>query len=146
MDTKTDKALRAETTSFDEGRELDALIAERVMGWKRHPTKPHPTDNRSIGGVLYCPPNAPYLSSLNVVPPYSTDIAAAWEVAEKMVGDGHVFIVKGDGLRTGDFSPRWTVLCDNLPRTDDDSAPLAICRAALKAVADKEVGTARSAL
>jgi len=65
--------------------------------------------------------------------PYSTDIAAAWSVVEKCVSDGMVFIVKGDGLRTGDFNPKWTVLCGNQERTDADTAPLAICLAALKA-------------
>ena len=40
-------------------RTLDAEVAERVMGWTRHPETMHPTDNRTINGVLYCPPGIP---------------------------------------------------------------------------------------
>jgi len=58
------------------GRELDALIAEKVMGWK--PDYP--------GGWLHQPKNKPvnnkYLDKdgCTILPPYSTDIAVAWEV------------------------------------------------------------------
>lgn len=134
---------------MEAGRELDALVAERVIGAKWYAfTDPGDTGTSRIlrldsdargslrrGLIVPAQMDEPIDSfyGYDGLPRYSTDIGAAWEVAEKMVSDGHVFIVKGDGLRTGDFSPRWTVLCDNLPRTDADSAPLAICRAALKA-------------
>lgn len=64
-------------------------------------------------------------------PDFTSDIAWAMQVAEKMVERGHVFIIKGDGLRQGDHSPRWTVLCDNMPRVDGDDLPLTICKAAI---------------
>lgn len=67
------------------GRELDAEVAERVMGWTRHPEQMHPTDNRTIGGVLYCPPGHPHDSgSLNVVPYYSATIEAAMQVEDRI--------------------------------------------------------------
>jgi hypothetical protein len=70
------------------GRELDALVAEKVMGWRRHPTNQwndrwHDGDREldadhaieGEGGDYYHPDKAweP-----------STDIAAAWEVVEEM--------------------------------------------------------------
>lgn len=69
--------------------EKSALVAERVMGWTRHPDKMHPTDNRTINGVLYCAPgfegyNGGSSGQFNVVPPYSTSIADAMLVIEKM--------------------------------------------------------------
>lgn len=107
------------------GRELDALVAEKVMGWtfRTFPEGVCPNVKHWYCGEQYV-----------LMKPFSTDIAAAWRVVEKLVSDGRVFIVKGDGLRDGDFNPKWTVLCDNHPRTDAATAPLAICLAALQAV------------
>lgn len=77
------KFTEAEVAKLEAGRELDALVAEYVMGWTRHPEPTHPTDNRTIGGVLYCPPGFPYdMNSANVVPCFSTDIPAMWQVIE----------------------------------------------------------------
>jgi hypothetical protein len=116
-------------------RDLDAQIAQEIFGWTKHPDAMHPSDNRTISGVLYCPPGCEGMNggSSNCVPYYSGDIGDAWLVVTALVERGKVFIVKGDGLRRGDHEPKWTVLCDNQPRTDANSASLAICRAALKA-------------
>lgn len=68
------------------GRDLDAVIAERVMNWTRHPEAMHPTDNRTIQGVLYCRPEYPAVNfggALNVVPEFSTSIEAAMQVLAK---------------------------------------------------------------
>ena len=71
------------------GRELDALVAEKVMGWRRvSEGEPYfwPTPemmNRikeqypDVLAVDYFP-----------APLFSTDIAASWEVVEKLQGDG----------------------------------------------------------
>lgn len=125
---------------MDAGRELDALVAEHVMGWKRVDV-PKDYDGQNAGVTLLpatpssigWDPKGAY-ALWHFCPYYSTDIAAAWLVVEKLVNEGKVFIVKGDGLRTGDYPLKWTVLCDNQPRTDANTAPLAICLAALKAV------------
>jgi hypothetical protein len=71
-----------------------------------------------------------------VVPFYSTDIAAAWEVVEKL----HEIAAKGIIIEQT-FGGQWMVcighnignVCDNKP-IECETAPLAICRAALKAV------------
>ena len=110
------------------GRELDALIAEKVMGLTRHDES---YVAEGVGKVLRfvwrdgC--GTCVYSGDMFLPHYSTDIAAAWEVVEKAdlwslygsIGDGpyRACIQFGDreGLMTA------------------DTAPLAICLAALKA-------------
>lgn len=108
------------------GRELDALVAEKVMGWKvlRHKDFPdHPdVDFTKEHGVLMRTPH------------FSTDIAAAWEVVGKLekshdfelihliyhgMGDARGWFIKLDGNRVG------------FPQ---ETAPHAICLSALKAV------------
>jgi hypothetical protein len=68
------------------GRELDALVAEKVMGW----TDIHPCpedDMREYGEDLWGRQPGSAHNQQNV-PYYSTDIAAAWRIFEKM--HGHV--------------------------------------------------------
>lgn len=104
------------------GRELDALIAEKVMGWKLF------VDNKrevcawdtgtSPGG---------FIDERNFKP--SRDIAAAWQVVEKL---DNRFILD----RTlGQYRVRFTAQ-DSFEVTAE-SAPHAICLAALKAVGVK---------
>ena len=59
------------------GRELDALVAEKVMGW----TWDGKTAWSPTGSRLWMVRKDPYWW----LPYYSTDIAAAWEVVEKLV-------------------------------------------------------------
>jgi hypothetical protein len=60
-------------------RELDAWIAEHVMGWSDF--------WEGEGYVMGYPPNEQAMGidgERAPVPPYSTDIAAAWQVVERM--------------------------------------------------------------
>jgi hypothetical protein len=114
------------------GDDLDDLIAIEVFGCDPWNARVDPSNR---GGRRQFHWGYPVGHAF--APRYSADIAAAWHVVDKMVALGEVFIVKGDGLRTGDFQPRWTVMCGNMPRTDSSNLPLAICRAALKAVRAK---------
>lgn len=108
------------------GRELDALVAEKVMGYKRlEPTLDWPErwlcDDRKLGGI----------------PAYSTDIAAAWEVVEKLSAK-HPYITI---IRVGTAPTEW-VIAEGPGDSDPDLAraptvPYAICLAALKSVASK---------
>lgn len=67
------------TTELPAGRELDALVTEKVMGWERIPTSADTPELEAYpqfcedGTFRGAPPN------------YSTDIAAAWLVVEAMV-------------------------------------------------------------
>ena len=104
------------------GRELDALVAERVMGLTLG----------TVGTQLYYEGNG----SLEILPRYSTDIAAAWEVVEKMhvvhgfEGHNEFLLVCSDEDEAWycEFpKPKWEDASANTPS-------LAICLAALKAV------------
>jgi len=93
------------------GREMDSLIAEKVLDcW---------VPNSEL--IINKRDRQTY-----EMPHYSTDIAAAWEVVEK-IGGGHTVIRYRDG----------SYRCIH-ERTMDaasaETAPLAICRAALKLV------------
>lgn len=103
------------------GSELDALVAEKVMGLERVMT---PGFGMEVGW-------RPIHSNLGASPlkSYSTDISAAWEVVEKMKqGSGH-FSIKLTCYG-------WEALF-RYPVTREATAmtaPHAICLAALKAI------------
>ncbi len=105
------------------GREMDVLIAEKVMGWKRF-------DHVIQSG--WFPPGLEPMANIygHEIPRYSTDIAAAWEVVEKTR--------LLDTYTLGEHDGKWAVLSltysDLEPFALADTAPLAICLAALKAV------------
>ena len=104
-------------------RELDALVAEKVMGLPCLDIPP--SDGRD------CPRCG--------CPSYSIDIAAAWEVVEKMeacpyphgaeIGSAYVDGLDGYIVAFGRGGPEPIDVAEFAV-----TAPLAICRAALKAV------------
>lgn len=107
-------------------RELDALVAEKVMGWTSR--GPHPI----FGTPVYATGMEDTL-----LPRFSTDLAAAWIVAEKRaitvtpIGNkwGAAwcnFSQSGETTAVGMTNGRDWVVCD--------SAARAICLAALQAV------------
>lgn len=108
------------------GRELDALIAEKVMGLQVDALGYVVTQRGKVEGEL---------------PFYSTDIAAAWEVVERT---GLQIEIQSPGAPcNGDEyendSDNWRVECrlkssDRSSFAEATTAPLAICLAALKAV------------
>jgi hypothetical protein len=113
------------------GRELDALVAEKVMGYKvtDWPTgKEFPITSAIAAGVL-----SEFQQSR--IPSYSTDIAAAWQVVDKMKSLG-CFIK----VHNCDHRGEWGCWCTHPGRVlsesfaVEDTAPHAICLAALKAV------------
>jgi hypothetical protein len=99
------------------GRELDAIIGEKVMN-----RKPIPCVCTMQTSCPACDGNGGYLH-------YSTDIAAAWEVVEHAVFDAWA-IGRTSGGKYEVFNP-WT---DNATVSIADTAPHAICLAALEAV------------
>jgi hypothetical protein len=130
------------------GRELDARVAREVMGlgdvreevWglDHHRDWRYPVwrdELRSVDGVI-----AAHWAWLRV-PAYSTDIAAAFEVVEKMAERGYDFelfvaahlgavAIFRDYETPRDHPPEGRAVID--PR--EGAAPLAICRAALAAL------------
>jgi hypothetical protein len=129
------------------GRELDALIAEKVMGWDfAHNFKL--CDNRAFKRCSNC---LGIISEGNPLDPrclgfphYSTNIEAAWKVVELLQlfkiqqtdkTDGMTACVQlwqdSNGVWTiGDWQDQLFVLAEG------DTAPHAICLAALKIVGE----------
>lgn len=122
---------RDELLTMPAGRELDRLVAEKVMGQMWQGGSPIP----NYDGRWPWPP------------PYSTDIAAAWLVANKLGERWFVDIGCLPGDCAGNPNPKWEArFWDAEPcisggvghvsgleefKARGETAPLAICRAAL---------------
>lgn len=131
------------------GRELDAVVAEKVMGWKRV-VVPKDYDGLNAGVTLlpstsiaigWAPKGAYQL--WHFCPLYSTDIAATWRVVEKLKERSDLF-PQISWLRVHDnaFQHRCEIWRNDPPSKQygwladvyADTLPLAICLAALTAV------------
>jgi len=112
------------------GRELDTLVAERVMGWSP-PRKPDQYTWQAPSG---------WRGGVEQIPAYSTSIAAAWEVVDKLAESGKLCCLTIDKLGFPGEEWRvffqWDVSDDRMemPYADAPTAPHAICLAALAAV------------
>lgn len=118
------------------GPELDRMVAERVMGWR--PYTAAGTFLDELGGIHNTHPSAH--GGLAFHP--SEKIAHAWEVVEQMIAKRvHLDIISiDDGWMAGDGGKGYAdedgcVSLDLRNHAKAETAPLAICRAALKAVA-----------
>jgi ABA sandwich protein len=110
-----------EILNMPAGREMDALIAEKVMG---HEVK------RDV--VMWREGNAslePYSEGFTVLAHYSTDIGAAWEVVEK-IQTGELRLHEHKLLRTY-YLAEFHEPGGSTFMVRAETAPLAICRAAL---------------
>lgn len=130
---------------MEAGRELDALVAEKVMGLSQRSGSWF--DN--LGNKLYSPAST-YSDDDIWLPEYSTDIKAAWEVAEKSDIESLIRIEDGRWIANvvGYYDPNegtkaWprlneyyeiSIYEDAVKDTIGKSAPHAICLAALKAM------------
>ena len=124
--------MKTETIDIDTmsaGREMDALVAEKVMGWKLHPDG-HCDDCRALGEPIFespdgfCPADA-----------FSTWIDPAWEVVEKLRKEGMVVELSLGpyGYHNLCIIRRYTDITRYKGIAKADTAPLVICRVALKA-------------
>jgi hypothetical protein len=133
---------RDEILNMPAGREMDALIAEKVMGECAHTLHNYAKDNRDDFGDYItwrcrkCKKAFRGLAYSNrdiVCEHYSTWIAAAWEVVEKMQGDWWKmeFLT---GIHAAEFEkPNMKCEDQTYHEATADKMPLAICRAALLA-------------
>jgi hypothetical protein len=108
-----------EILNMPAGREMDALIAEKVMKLKME------------GSHHYWMNGAGAVAS---IPRYSTDIAAAWDVVEKinstqMDEDGYQIVAK--------FHHYIRDVCSGIEFLSAAGAAYVICRTALLTVNDK---------
>lgn len=91
-------------------RQIDALVAEHVMGWA---DDGWPRDPQGMGHENF--------------PKYSSDISIAWEVVEKMRADlwnVTVYIQDTQGCTMHKYNESYYLKADSIP--------LALCLAALK--------------
>jgi len=103
-------------------REIDRAVAEKVLGIKT--TIEYEYRSNDIGTALVMKP----------LRNYSTNIADAWEVSLEMNKKGFLFDVMTDTV-TGYYADFFTDSGSNFHHKNKaDTAPLAICKAALKAV------------
>ena len=121
---------------MEPGRELDAVVSGLIgldpsdWPWECYVEK-HSTDE---GVWCYC-------CVMNVregdrvPPPYSTDIAAAWDMLDAPVFAGHHFEV-GRAFNLQGRAVGWYARVANGPIQKSSTAPHAICLAALKAVVE----------
>ncbi len=135
---------RDEILAMEAGRELDALVAEKVMGWERRTYwvgSSHPEYHQEERQGLFGPEG---LKRVDRMHPYSTDIADAWEVASaweynwtinRDVGKcGEEYETVGDRLF------RVILSAPGMPMAGvtAETGPLAISRAALLAVMEAD--------
>jgi hypothetical protein len=114
------------------GRELDALVAEKVLGLS---VSKMATSEYSYG-FFYNPARAE--NTWQRLPHYSTNLTAAWQVVEKMAEKGWRVCFSDNG---NTHAERWDCRFFREPGTSSkdrviaicDTAPLAICLAALRA-------------
>lgn len=132
------------------GRELDARVAVEVIGWGRQSESWY--DEEGVEGTRFISPSGEETTCFGwgadctyddlddtYLPRYSEDIAAAWQVVEKFKERGwdigwHTHAKHGTGWfvtdgREYDFYTLSGDACE--------SAPLAICRAAIAALQSK---------
>lgn len=144
-------------TDLPPGRELDALIAEKVMGWVKQENSPEIDDWRTpendkrykelVDKGIFLPYRRSYFYGQNARVCFSpsTDISAALEVITKLQSLGKSFEMTWDAH---EINKKFTVSnfnCEGLPYRgwsfedkdiceSSESAPHAICLASLKAV------------
>jgi Phage ABA sandwich domain len=120
--------------TWEEQRKFDCLVARHVMGYSdirfsESDGELRGKSNRIMGGY-------------SKVPRFSRDIEAAWQVVTKMRAAGRHFLLlatleSGLSIASFYFGPHDR---SDLSATEPfDETPLAICRAALKALEVKEV-------
>lgn len=118
-------------TDLSPGRELDAAVASRVMGWLDVKFQPiaNAFGEKVLDEFAGHPPQD--LLKNAIVPKYSTDIRFAWEVLEKLKSFSlFAALISAKGQPWVCKVNKDTLFVEERA----DAAPLAICKAALKAV------------
>jgi len=117
------------------GRNLDAKVAEYIIGWTNNWDNPGGTGDPSMWGIMdWRGPGDPV--RVANFPCYSTDIRAAWTVVEKMKDFGFAAQIV-TGIANGyDVVAMYNALGKHFVvdrESGSTSVPHAICLAALKA-------------
>lgn len=119
-------------------REIDAKVAE-AMGWENNWDKPGGSDFPYMWGIMDFRDSGPVRAAN--FPRYSSNIADAWELIEfartKMIAICVVHVLHSSGMRWEYLAKAEFHDSRELVYDMDESAPLAICKAFLKAMAEK---------
>ncbi len=120
------------------GRELDALVAEKVMGFSRREPRTWPDGSLAGAGWRDDENSTFYPDASDMLPHFSSDIAAAWEVVDLLERENYVVSVsqskKYFKTHQAAVQVQFKPYTDNLhDYAFGESAPHAICLAALKA-------------
>lgn len=133
--------------THEAGRELDAEVAEKVMGLVRCQGSQHKLGGRAEGWECWAQADSPTRGG--ELPSYSTDITDAWKVVEQFQLQaklGHMFVLRcapwedysRSSWEVGQVRPLngwWGAATEEGGLYSfAPTAPLAICLAALKAV------------
>lgn len=117
-------------STVEAGRELDRLVAEQIMGWRYYASGYGLAAQRPY----WVTPQGPF--SAENLPRFSADVAAAWQVVERLRGDGWDWrIANGSDRPTGAAGWQVSVLRVRPQQLEGsafaENVALAICRAAL---------------
>ena len=127
---------REEILKLEPSPELDRLVAERVMEWQESSDF---AIEKETGDLFKIDLSDSIFKGLWKWSP-STDIAAAWEVVNKLLSRYNISIYSGR------YPIRWFVQMvavedwETKALVEDENLPLAICRAALLAVMEADNG------
>lgn len=136
------------------GRELDAEVAERVFGatwqdsdavdrhiWRLLHMEGDPDRRLSSDGGTLCLASGGVVRTLDNLRMYSTDIAAAWSAVDEMRNRGFLFHLSTASIDLGGATVSahfWRLgdiaIGQHGSPSHAESAPLAICLAALEAL------------
>jgi hypothetical protein len=118
---------------LEAGSELDALVAERVMGWRRTSDS-----SRDVVWWIWILPNGVEIA-YDDLPPFSTRVDMAWcavdQIRNKQLADKFYIAWRQDGFIDGEWDARFGYFDTDYtewPQGFADTPALAICRAALK--------------
>lgn len=124
---------------MEAGRELDALIAEKVMGWKikynDYGAAPRWVDSK---GDFTCWDNSFNTEPAEFFKP-STSIEHAWQVVKKIqaLSNGHDWFTLNNANGRWQATFKTGAYYEPIDHVNADTAPHAICLAALKAMEGK---------
>jgi hypothetical protein len=132
---------KEEILGMEVGNDLDILVAEKVFGWRKGTN-----EYNILGWQWSCQGGNPILDDgwdgvwvtpLSCTPNYSTDIKAAWEVFEKFGFQGSV--TYSGSYYYCEIMNGWNKTGAIYGKAENcNSAPEAICKAALIAVMEEK--------
>lgn len=143
---------RDEMLALPAGEELDAAVAEHIMGFRwfttprgdlrslLEPAEEYHHDKHPCWPIILCEDMSLPVASdgWRFIPKFSTDVAAAWRIMELLRGrfsNVSLHAANGWGLTVWDIGRPVDPFSLHGP-VNADAAPLAICRTALLAVTE----------